>query len=219
MATDNIYIVTELAATDLFNYERSGAGIYEECVQNVAVGLLLALMQLHKHGCCHLDLKPENVLLKAATTSRIAYTDVRLADFGLARMNSRTSSTNEVIVEHTCCGTVGFFAPEMTLHNKSFVGQRADIWSLGCLLYEMVFKFHEEWIEAYSRVEYDPEGFRHGLEECVKQLVADFGHEHDTIVDFLQKCLVIIPSERMAADEALRHPWLENVVKPEMLQD
>ncbi|KAL3911603.1 MAG: hypothetical protein SGILL_007215 [Bacillariaceae sp.] len=96
-ATDNIYIVTELAATDLFNYARSGVSLFEECVQNVAVGLLLPLIHLHKNGICHLDLKPENVLLRSANTVGIRYTDICLADFGLARMTSNSSPSKEVI--------------------------------------------------------------------------------------------------------------------------
>ncbi|KAL3914557.1 MAG: hypothetical protein SGILL_006060 [Bacillariaceae sp.] len=217
-ASENIYIVTEIAARDLFSY-------YKECNLNditakeLALGLLLPLAHLHNHGICHLDLKPENVLL--TTTARdFTHADVRLADFGLARMAPRSGETPDVIVDGVCCGTRGFFAPEMSLRRDEYVGQHADMWSLGALLLENPFGFQKEWHRSYAQAEYDPEFFHDGLQMCLDELTADrFPGALGDMVEFLHCLLKVNPSERTTASLALRHPWLEEVVQPEVFED
>jgi hypothetical protein len=214
-ATENIYIITELAVTDLFTYRRD-VGLSEQCVKQAVLGIVLPLIHLHQNGICHLDLKPENVLL-TSTADGVSYENVRLADFGLAKMAPRSSESRDVTVKHVFCGTPGFFAPEM-MGDTWFIGQRADIWSLGCLLLELTFSFSVDWANAYDQAEYNPEACRRGLEACVEQLTTVYGDRHGKVVDFLRCCLAIEPAERITAAHALRHSWLVEVVPPELLE-
>ena len=83
-----------------------------------------ALAYMHERGVLHRDLKPANILL----TSRSI---VKLADFGLAR-----ALRPEEEVAHTICGTELYMAPEV--HNRTPYGRAADVFALGCILYQMV---------------------------------------------------------------------------------
>jgi serine/threonine-protein kinase len=87
-----------------------------------------ALGYAHGLGILHRDVKPENILL-AGTRSLVA-------DFGLARAigleNYRKLTETGVVV-----GTLYYLSPEQLLGDRD-LDQRADIYSLGCLLYEML---------------------------------------------------------------------------------
>jgi serine/threonine-protein kinase len=89
----------------------------------VARQICAALEHAHAHGIIHRDLKPENVILAGDGTAK-------LMDFGLARsVASRLTSEGEIT------GTVFYLAPELAL-GKDFDG-RADLYSLGVMLYEL----------------------------------------------------------------------------------
>jgi hypothetical protein len=84
-------------------------------------GLFAALAEgltdIHQHGVCHRDLKPQNVILAA--------TGPQLIDFGIARGTEQTGITQ---VGHAV-GTPGYTAPEVLTHNQ--VGPAADVFALG----------------------------------------------------------------------------------------
>ncbi len=89
----------------------------------IAQQVCAALEHAHQHGIVHRDLKPENVLIAEDGTAK-------LMDFGIARsMASRLTS------EGTVAGTVFYLAPEIAL-GQEFDG-RADLYSLGVMLYEL----------------------------------------------------------------------------------
>eukprot|EP01096_Ripella_sp_DP13-Kostka_P014990 TRINITY_DN68_c0_g1_i1.p1 TRINITY_DN68_c0_g1~~TRINITY_DN68_c0_g1_i1.p1 ORF type:complete len:266 (+),score=111.49 TRINITY_DN68_c0_g1_i1:105-902(+) len=70
------------------------------------------------------DLKPENVLLDHDF-------NVKVADFGFSRQYNPDGYLS------TCCGSIGYAAPELLLGEK-YVGPAADIWSMGVILYVML---------------------------------------------------------------------------------
>lgn len=89
----------------------------------VAQQVCQALRHAHQHDIIHRDLKPENVLVQTDGT-------VKLVDFGVARsMSSRLTSEGEIT------GTVYYLAPELALGREA--DGRADLYSLGVMLYEL----------------------------------------------------------------------------------
>jgi len=86
-----------------------------------------ALQYAHEHGIVHRDIKPENLLVDREGR-------VKIADFGIAKMLHAAGSDSGV--EETQAGTPEYMAPEQKEHRRT--DHRADIYSLGVVLYEML---------------------------------------------------------------------------------
>ncbi len=99
-----------------------------ERVLRIARQVGSALDGAHIHGLVHRDIKPGNILLTGSGEEEHAY----LTDFGLARESADTSltGTGEWI------GTADYIAPEQIA--DGIVSARTDIYSLGCVLYELL---------------------------------------------------------------------------------
>ncbi|KAG8443726.1 hypothetical protein GDO86_009048 [Hymenochirus boettgeri] len=100
----------------------------EDFILRVFSQLALALKDCHKrsdggHTVLHRDLKPANIFLDAKK-------NVKLGDFGLARILHHDSSFAKTFV-----GTPYYMSPEQM--NRMSYNEKSDIWSLGCLLYEL----------------------------------------------------------------------------------
>ncbi len=92
----------------------------------VAAEAARALEFAHQHGVLHRDVKPENLLLTTDGSTLVA-------DFGIARPQGETSAMTETGV---VLGTPAYMSPEQAAGDA--VDVRSDIYSLGCVLYEML---------------------------------------------------------------------------------
>lgn len=90
--------------------------------------MLSALAYAHEQSVIHCDVKPENMILFGEER-------LRLADFGLAKVASRTISAS-------ASGTIGFMAPEQALGRPS---ARSDVFSAGLVIYRMLTGTLPEW--------------------------------------------------------------------------
>jgi serine/threonine protein kinase len=89
-----------------------------------------ALQYAHDEGLVHRDIKPENILLDRKGR-------VKIADFGLARLVGLTPTYLTLTGTHEVMGTLLYMAPEQMKQARS-VDHRADLYSLGVILYEML---------------------------------------------------------------------------------
>ena len=87
--------------------------------------LTSALMEAHKNGLIHRDIKSQNILIKDDGT-------VKLADFGIAILNNAIQLTSKDSV----LGSVHYLAPELVKGEKS--SMKSDIYSLGIVMYELL---------------------------------------------------------------------------------
>jgi eukaryotic-like serine/threonine-protein kinase len=89
-----------------------------------------ALQFAHEEGIVHRDIKPENILIDKKGR-------VKIADFGLAKLLRKTPQDFQLTAPQTVMGTPHYMAPEQ-LERPLEVDHRADIYSLGVVLYELL---------------------------------------------------------------------------------
>jgi len=126
-----IYIIMEYCEggdlkTLLKNCKKNKEFIAEDVIWKIFSQVMLALNDCHhkKSGkILHRDLKPANIFLDE-------HNNIKLGDFGLSRMMSEQS-----VYAYTYVGTPYYMSPEQITESK--YNEKSDIWSAGCLLYEI----------------------------------------------------------------------------------
>jgi serine/threonine-protein kinase len=105
----------------------AGRKISPDRALDILIGVLSALDYSHRHGIVHRDIKPANVMI---TT----HGDVKVMDFGIARAIADASAT--MTHSNAVMGTAHYLSPEQAKGDP--VDARSDIYSAGCLLYELL---------------------------------------------------------------------------------
>ena len=134
------YIVMEYVGGESLSrlLARREPAIHE--VIDIALQIGEGLRSAHSQGIWHRDIKPDNILLDSEGR-------VKIVDFGLAKLRK----VNRLTLQGTVMGTPPYMSPEQVLGED--VDQRADIFSLGVVLYEMIARqkpFKGETWEAIS---------------------------------------------------------------------
>jgi serine/threonine protein kinase len=129
-----LFLVTELLQGETLRQQIARSPIPWRRAVEIGCAIAEGLAVAHDANIIHRDIKPENIFL----TARGA---IKILDFGLARLKPMfqdrgDSSTPTASETDTFLGTVGYLAPEQA--RGETVTPATDIFSLGCVLYEMV---------------------------------------------------------------------------------
>jgi len=119
--------------------------------------VLTGLARAHEAGIVHRDIKPGNLMLTP-------YGEVKILDFGLAKLTGRLDLTQTGFVH----GTAAYMAPEQARGQRT--DHRSDIWSTGVVLYEMLaarppFRGDNPAAILYAVVNEEPEPLSHFRDE------------------------------------------------------
>jgi hypothetical protein len=126
------YLILEFVdGPSLSGLIRSQPGARCDAATTLRIGsqLCQALGYAHSHGILHRDIKPENIIITSTGLPK-------LMDFGLARALGGPNLTQRGVI----VGTPSYLPPEQALGKRS--DTRSDLYSLGCVLYEMVTGRH-----------------------------------------------------------------------------
>ncbi|KAL3050196.1 hypothetical protein OYC64_012269 [Pagothenia borchgrevinki] len=174
--------------------EVSRLGLQEHVIRLYSKQTITAINVLHEHGIVHRDIKGANIFL---TSSGL----IKLGDFGCSVKLRNNTHTMPGEVNSTL-GTAAYMAPEVITRAKGEGhGRAADIWSLGCVLIEMVTG-KRPWHE-----------YEHNF-----QIMYKVGMGHKPPIpeklstegkDFLGHCLESEPKRRWTASMLLDHPFVK----------
>ena len=153
----------------------------------IAAGVLTALEYSHRQGIVHRDIKPANVMLSTDGA-------VKVMDFGIARAVADSGAT--MTQTANVLGTAQYLSPEQA--RGETVDSRSDIYSTGCLLYELLtgrppFQGESPVAVAYQHVRENP--------VPPSTLNPDVGGEADAIV---MKALTKNPANRYQSADEMR---------------
>jgi serine/threonine protein kinase len=122
------YIVMEFVdGVTLRQMLTNGPRILPERALEVVAGVLAALDYSHRHGIVHRDIKPANIMINA-------HGDAKVMDFGIARAMSDAATS--MTATSAVMGTAQYLSPEQA--RGEIVDARSDIYSTGCVLYELL---------------------------------------------------------------------------------
>ncbi len=152
--------------TTLKDMLQSGESLELPFVVDVLAQVADALDYAHSKGVIHRDIKPANILITTAEKR------AKIADFGIARIN-----TSNLTQDGQLMGTPNYMAPEQVLGKEA--DHRADIFSLGVVLYEMLTRkkpFQGENLTVVThRIVYEPftppEDYVPGFPEEIKAVL------------------------------------------------
>ena len=178
----------------------------EKLIKYYFIQLLKAIQHIHSFNICHRDIKPENIMLTKDEKN------IKIIDFGssldldgtdferkIAELKKKEKKKRPDFLHFV--GTPNYMAPEC-VHNQ-FSDKRCDLWSLGCVLYDLITGFPpflgaSEYLIFQKSIEGKyifPEGI---VPELAK--------------DLIKKCIVIEPEKRITIEEMMNHPYLKNEV-------
>ncbi|XP_014724348.1 PREDICTED: serine/threonine-protein kinase Nek5 isoform X2 [Sturnus vulgaris] len=201
---NKLYIVMEYCdGGDLMKRINMQHGVLfdEDQILSWFVQISLGLKHIHDKKILHRDVKAQNVFL--SNNGKVA----KLGDFGIAR---QLNSTTEFA--HTCVGTPYYLSPEIC-ENRPY-NNKTDIWSLGCVLYELCALKHpfqgnslHELVLKICRGRFQP-------------VSPNYSYDLRMLISQLFK---ISPRDRPSINSILRKPFLHKLVlrylPPEVAQE
>ncbi|KAL2330156.1 hypothetical protein Fmac_017737 [Flemingia macrophylla] len=179
----------------LGNLIRRRKSLLENEVKVYTRMLLKGLSLIHQSGVVHCDLKPDNVLLFPGLEYGVEY-QLKISDFGLSK--TKDDKFDVGFPKMRFRGTPDYMSPESVMGQ---IEAPLDIWSLGCMVIEML-----TGLPAWHHVPTTRDlRFLLGLLKEAPPLPSGLS---SVCEDFLNKCFVKDPNQRWTANMLLNHPFL-----------
>ncbi|KAL6302793.1 kinase-like domain-containing protein [Sparassis latifolia] len=176
--------------------------------------MLQAVHVIHEEKIVHSDLKPANFVLVRG--------QLKLIDFGIA--NAIANDTTNIQRDHQI-GTVNYMSPEAIElpdgMRRLKVGRPSDVWSLGCILYQMVYGHPPfQHLSVYQKMKAIPDESRPiqfpeyatpsvpGRDASPRRLDHLSVRVPDNVIETMRSCLVRNPKQRATIPELLDQDWL-----------
>ena len=197
----------------LYKYKdiNNSEGFPEEIIQYLMKQIVDAVIYLHDKNIIHRDLKLDNIMVhfdneKDRINFNIMKAKIKIIDFGISKvLPSKNGFTN------SCVGTLYYMPPEILLRLKNKekcekiigYGKEADIWSLGCICYELL-----RAKKVFDSDEYDDlvEKITIGEYKLPKTVSQEY-------ISFLNAMLKFDGKNRKTAKELLQYDFLTKNVK------
>ena len=191
---NHILIVQELvngiSLRDYYNREiRNQKGISEHkamIFKKIFKQIFEAINYLHKNHMAHRDIKLENILMTREY-------EIKIIDFGFGMYNPENK------LQNFFCGTPNYMPPEIAF-KKPYIGQKADLWSLGVLVYKMYcadfpFKGKNEK-ELYKAIKKGKFVMANYTPDYIKKIIVNM--------------IELDPNKRLTCENILHSPWLRD---------
>ena len=211
-----IYVVFEKVQEDLFDLQQCGRRISDPSVVSITRGVSNGLAALHAQGIAHRDIKSENILCER--TSEGKPWTAKICDFNISTDRQELFGL---------VGSRDFMAPEVVANrfllpgeSKKAYSKNCDLWSLGVLLYEMVFarvpvdftycdnKLCDEFLHTGACEKCDEMKFTSILYVPVQYPRCSEESRNVKAVSLLKKLLIFESEDRLPAADIADHPFV-----------
>ena len=185
---NQIVVVMENLEGDMWKYAEKRKGVEPAALSEVMRRMLAAICCIHKWGAVHRDVKPENVMLRAANDPRTAV----LIDLGLCLLSDDGHGRHR-------CGSPGYCAPEII--NSRPYDCKVDVYSLGITC----------WALATGKSPFKRSNIGDTLRANQKnELSYDYPvfKQNPTLQDFIVNLSQKDPWRRYSTEDAMKHPFV-----------
>ncbi|XP_072164078.1 mitogen-activated protein kinase 1-like isoform X1 [Diadema setosum] len=221
----DVYIVQTLMETDLYKLLKSQQ-LSNDHICYFLYQILRGLKYIHSANVLHRDLKPSNLLLNTTC-------DLKICDFGLARIADPDHDHTGFLTEYVA--TRWYRAPEIMLNSKGYT-KSIDMWSVGCILAEMLSnrpifpgKHYLDQLNHILGILGSPcpddlaciinekaRAYLEGLPLKPKVPWTRLYPKADAkALDLLERMLSFNPDKRITVEDALAHEYLSQYYDPE----